>query len=253
MKGKFLFLGTGGSLGVPIVGCDCAVCTSENPKNKRLRPSGIVEVDGKKILVDAGPDFRTQALRSRLHALDGVLITHCHFDHVGGLDDLRVYAFKHKKQLPCLLSRESYEELQIRYHYLMHPHAADKFDFHILEGDGGAASFQGIPWSFVSYRQAGMKVTGYRQGTFAYVSDIRKYGEEVVEGLRGVETLVLSALKYTPTEVHFSLDEAIEFARKVGAKRTFLTHIAHDLEHEKVNAELPADVQLAYDGLEIEF
>lgn len=253
MHGTFLFLGTGGSLGVPVIGCSCNVCTSENPLNKRLRPSGLIRVGGRTFLIDAGPDFRMQALRAKLSHLDGVLITHCHFDHIGGLDDLRVFSFIQKKKLPCLLSQESFDELQIRYHYLMHPHSTDKFDFRILKEDFGDSEFEGVAFSTLSYMQAGMKVTGFRIGSFAYVSDIRHYSERVVEALAGVKTLVLSALRYTPTEVHFSLDEAVGFARKVGAQTTWLTHIAHELEHETVNQQLPQDIQLAHDGLEISF
>ncbi len=248
-----MFLGTGGSLGIPVIACECGVCTSSNPCNKRQRPSGVVHLAGKRFLIDAGPDFRTQALKADLKRLDGVLITHCHFDHVGGLDDLRVFSLIQNKQLPCLLSQESYDELQIRYHYLTHSHSTDKFKFQVLEADFGKTTFEGIDVHYVSYLQAGMKVTGYRIGTFAYISDIRKFSEEVIASLKGVKTLVLSALRYTPTEVHFSLDEAVAFARSVGAKKTWLTHIAHDLDHDKVNQELPIDVQLSYDGLEIEF
>ncbi|MES2344587.1 MAG: MBL fold metallo-hydrolase [Chlamydiota bacterium] len=253
MHGKFLFLGTGGSLGIPIVACTCSVCSSSNPRNKRLRPSGVISVAGKHLLIDAGPDFRTQALRAHLKHLDGILLTHCHFDHIGGLDDLRVFSFAQKKKLPCLLSQESYDELQIRYHYLMHPHSTDKFKFQILKSDFGRIDFEGVDVQYMSYFQAGMKVSGYRIGTFAYVSDIREYSEEVVRALEGVETLVLSALRYTPTEVHFSLNEAVNFARSIKAKKTWLTHLAHDLEHDKVNQELPSDISLSYDGLEIEF
>jgi phosphoribosyl 1,2-cyclic phosphate phosphodiesterase len=253
MKGKFLFLGTGGSLGVPVVGCTCEVCMSKDPHNQRFRPSGVVEIEGKKFLIDAGPDFRSQALQFKIAHLDGVLLTHCHYDHVGGFDDLRVFSFKKKKKLPILLSQASFNELKVRYHYLMEPQSADKFEFHILKSDFGTVSFQGLRWETMSYVQAGMLVIGYRLGTFAYVSDIRIYSDEVIKALKGVGTLVLSALRYTPTEVHFSLEEAVDFAHRVGAKTTWLTHLAHDLDYETVNRELPKNVRLAYDGLEVSF
>lgn len=253
MRGKFLFLGTGGSLGVPVVGCVCETCASKDPYNKRFRPSGVLEVESKRFLIDAGPDFRSQALQYKIHHLDGVLLTHCHYDHIGGFDDLRVFSFKKKRKLPILLSQGSFEELKVRYHYLMEPQSADKFEFHILKSDFGTVSFEGFQWETVSYIQAGMLVIGYRLDTFAYVSDIRFYSDRVILALKGVETLVLSALKYTPTEVHFSLQEAVDFATQVGAKRTWLTHIAHDLDHAVVNRKLPQNVQLAHDGLEISF
>lgn len=249
MPGRFLFLGSGGSMGVPVIACTCAVCTSNSPSNKRLRSSGLLQVGGKTILIDAGPDFREQALKYHVNHLDGILLTHTHFDHIGGIDDLRVYYFMLHQRLPCLLSQETFDELKIRYHYLMDT----QLDFQILKDDFGKVDFQGIPLCYFSYSQAGMKVTGYRVGTFAYVSDIRKYSDEVLEALQGVEILVLSALRFSASEMHFSVDEAIAFARKVGAKKTWLTHIAHDLDHEKTNELLPPDIRMGYDGLEITF
>ena len=205
-----------------------------------------------------GPDFRDQSLRYSINKLDGVLLTHTHYDHVGGIDELRVYFFKHKLRLPTLSSIETYEELRHRFHYLFMTMQSDgslqsQLDFQILEDDFGKVKFQGVPIQYVSYVQANMKVTGYKLGNLAYISDIREYDERVVEDLQGTEILVLSALRYTPSEVHFSIEEAIEFSRKVGAKKTFFTHIAHDLEHDETNKMLPDDVRLAHDGLEVPF
>jgi phosphoribosyl 1,2-cyclic phosphate phosphodiesterase len=258
MRGKFLFLGTGGSLGVPVIGCDCAVCHSTSPFNKRLRPSGLIQVGGKTFLLDVGPDFRLQALKYQLNHLDGVLLTHTHFDHVGGFDELRVYSFKNQRRLPCLLSKESLKELQLRCHYLMHPTeegkiVSSKFDFSLLPEDFGRVEFEGISFEYVTYFQAGMKVTGFRFGDFAYISDIRDYTDEVITRLKGVKTLVLSALRYNASEVHFNIPEAIAFAREVGASHTWLTHITHEIEYDEINAALPGDIRLSYDGLEIPF
>lgn len=258
MKGSFLFLGTGGSMGVPVIGCTCATCSSPSAFNKRLRPSGLVRLGNKQFLIDAGPDFREQALREKIMHLDGILLTHTHFDHIAGLDDLRVFTFLQPHSLPCLLSEETLEEIKVRYHYLMQysqkkksPYA--QLDFQVLEGDFGKTVFEGFEWEYLSYFQAKMKVTGFRLGSFAYVSDIREYDQRVFRTLEGVETLVLSALRHTPSEVHFSLEEAIDFVRKVGAKRAFFTHIAHELEHEETNRSLPSDIRLGHDGLQIEF
>lgn len=257
MHHKFRFLGTGGSMGVPEVGCPCSVCTSSSPYNRRLRSSGLLEIGNKVLLIDAGPDFRQQALTFHIAHLDGVLITHPHFDHIGGLDDLRIYYFLQKTPLPCLLSMDSFEELKVRYHYMMRPlepgkSVAAQINFEVLKGDFGVQEFLGIPIRYMTYTQTGMKVSGFRVDSFAYISDIREYTPEVLCALAGVEVLVLSALRYTPTLMHFSLDEAVSFSRLVGAKKTYLTHIAHDLDHELASKTLPPDIFLAYDGMEID-
>ncbi|MDN3505718.1 MAG: MBL fold metallo-hydrolase [Simkaniaceae bacterium] len=258
MQAKLLFLGTGGSAGVPIITCKCKVCTSSSPFNKRYRPSALLTIGKKNFLIDVGPDFRDQALHYNIDFLDGVYLTHTHYDHIGGIDELRIFYLKHKLRLPTLASIDSYNELRHRFHYLFNTKQSDgslqaQLDFQILEEDFGKTKFGGVPVTYVSYTQANMKVTGYRWGGLAYISDIREYSDRVVEEIKGVDTLVLSALRYTPSEVHFSIEEAIAFARKVGAKRTFFTHIAHDLDHEETNQKLPADMCLAHDGLEIPF
>lgn len=256
MKATFLFLGTGGSPGIPVIGCPCAVCGSPSPLNKRLRPSALLQVKGKNYLIDSGPDFREQALRFNITSLDGVFLTHAHYDHIGGVDELRIFYLRYKTRLPVLASIDTYQELRTRFHYLFQTNEADgslnsQFDLQILEDDFGTTSFAGLKVQYVSYYQAKMRVTGYRIGSLAYISDIRDYDERIIADLQGTETLILSALRYTPSPAHFSLDEAIAFSEQVGAKRTFLTHISHDLEHDKTNRELPPSVRLAHDGLEI--
>lgn len=223
-----------------------------------MRPSVLLSVGPKRYLIDAGPDFRTQALHYGIDHLDGVLLTHTHYDHIGGLDELRVFYFFHKKRIPILSSIETYDELRFRFHYLFKTKQADgslqsQFDFQILEEDFGKTHFQGLLVHYMTYTQANMKVTGFRFKDLAYVSDIRDYSDRVIETLKGVKTLVLSALRYTPTEVHFSIDEAIAFSKKVGAEKTLLTHIAHDLDHDQTNQKLPATIRLAHDGLEVPF
>lgn len=237
-------------MGVPVIGCTCAVCLSSSPFNKRLRPSALLEVEGKQFLIDAGPDFRQQALAFGIRYLDGIVLTHTHFDHIAGIDDLRVFYFLQKKHLPCLLSQDTLEELKVRYHYLMHPRML--LDFVVLEKDFGSIEFGGVSWQYLSYFQAGMKVTGYRLGSFAYISDIREYTEETLAALADVETLVLSAARKVASEVHFGLEEALAFSEKVGAKHTYLTHLSHELDYEEASRLLPHGVYLAYDGLQIE-
>ncbi len=258
MTAELTFLGTGGSTGVPVIGCTCPVCRSMSKYNKRLRPSALIKVDGKSFVIDVGPDFRQQALTHKIKHLDGVLITHTHYDHIGGIDDLRAFYFLQKKKMPCLVSKESMEELKIRLHYLMKPlkdgHAiAAQLDFVVLEKDFGRIKFEGIDWQYLSYFQAGMKVNGFRLGKLAYVSDIREYNDEVIAALKGVDVLILSALRHGASQMHFGLDEAIAFSEKVGARQTWLTHISHDLDHEETNLKLPHNVRLSYDGLKISF
>ena len=256
MKGEFLFLGTGGSSGVPMIGCECAVCTSTLSQNNRLRSSGLIQIEGKSFLIDAGPDFRQQALKHKIHHLDAVLFTHAHSDHISGIDDLRAYYILHHKRIPCILSQETYEEIKLRFHYLVQPHVEGKsfpaqLDFQILKGDTGTFVHEGIEIGYFTYFQSEIKVTGFRFGNFAYVSDIKTYSEKIFDSLQGVETLVLSALRHEPSPMHFSIEEAIAFARRVGARMTYLTHLAHDLEHNETNALLPPDVRMGYDGLKI--
>jgi phosphoribosyl 1,2-cyclic phosphate phosphodiesterase len=258
MQGKFVFLGTGGSAGVPMIGCTCAVCRSPSAYNKRFRSAGLVEIQDKKLLIDVGPDFRMQALKFGIHHLTGVLLTHAHADHIAGIDDLRAYYFIHKTRVPCVLSQETFDEVKMRYHYMLQPLSSGKsisaqVDFQILPSDFGEFRFGGVRFDYLSYFQQAMKVTGFRFGNFAYVSDIREFSEQVITSLQGVDTLVLSALRHEPTRMHFSLEEAVAFARRVSAKKTYLTHLAHNLEHEETNALLPPDVRLSYDGLEIPF
>ncbi len=256
MQGRFLFLGTGGSSGIPMIGCKCDVCQSASPYNKRLRSAGLIQVQDKNYLIDVGPDFRAQALKYNIDRLNAVLLTHAHADHIGGIDDLRAYYFLGKKRMPCFLSQETFEEVKMRYHYMLQPIAEGKslsaqLDFQILTDDFGTFDVDGVKIDYFSYFQTGTQVTGYRIGNFAYVSDIREYTDQIFESLKGVETLVLSALRHTPSKMHFSIEEAIAFSRRTSAKITYLTHIAHDLEYAATNALLPPEVRMSYDGLEI--
>lgn len=258
MDGTFLFLGTGASAGVPVIGCSCSVCSSKNSRDKRLRPSGLISVNGKSLLVDVGPDFRRQALDHKITHLDGMLLTHTHYDHIAGIDELRVLNYRQKKSFPCLLSNASYRDLKTRYYYLFEEnpegeYRAAQLDCHILPSDYGKVDFLGISVDYVSYSQADMQINGFRIGNFAYISDIREYDEKIFSSLRGVKTLVLSALRQEPSRVHLTLDEAVAFAHKVGAAQTWLTHISHAVDHDAAGKLLPPSVQPGYDGLSFTF
>lgn len=243
-------------MGTPVVTCKCPVCLSQDRCNQRLRPSGLLKIDGKQFLFDAGPDFREQALRFGVDQLDGVVLTHGHYDHIAGLDDLRVFYFLKNQTLPCLLSRHTYEEIKMKSSYFFEGSGDDvtggaRFDFKVIDMDEGDLIFNNLPWTIVSYVQNRMHVTGYRIGKFAYIMDLKEYHPSIFEKLKGVEVLVLSGLRHRPSPSHLTLDEAVEFSRKVGAKKTWFSHVSHEIDHEETNRQLPQEAQLAYDGLEV--
>lgn len=257
MSAKFTFLGTGASTGVPVIGCKCLACTSHNPCNKRGRPCGLIEVDGKRILIDAGPDIRQQLLEHNIDHIDALLLTHSHFDHVGGLDELRVFFFQHKKPIPCLLSSATFEEIQKRYHYLFatpseHSNYTAQFDFHLFDGNH-PHDFLGYSIQPVYYQQGGMEVTGFVMGDFAYLCDVKDYTDQIFSSLQTIDILVVSALMQETSRMHLSLQEAVDFAQKTSAHKVYFTHIGHRMEHEEGNRALLEGMELGYDGLDFTF
>lgn len=255
MDGSLCFLGTGSSLGVPVIGCKCSICKSSDKKNIRMRSSALLRIKEKIILIDAGPDHRQQALSNKIDHLDGVIITHDHYDHVGGLDDLKVYSYR-KNKLPCLLSFPTYEGIRGRFPYLFSSSIKEDspfFSCQIVDSLFEFVEFEGIPMQCVSFLQNEMQVTGIKIGDLAYISDIRTYTEELITHLKGIRTLVISAARAIPTGMHFSFEEAIAFAALVGAKATYLTHLDHGTDHEELQNMLPQSVFVAYDGLTVSF
>ncbi len=245
-------------MGIPVVGCPCAVCQSSDARNKRLRPSALITVGGKTILIDAGPDFRTQALTHSINRLDGVIFTHAHHDHTAGIDELRVYNMWTGESLPCLVSQETAVEIQDRFKYIFTKDAypkklVSKLKLIVLEKDRGEIDFLGLKIKYFSYEQAGMHVNGYQIGNLGFVTDIKKFPDTVFEDLRGVQKLVLSALRMEFSTIHFNFDEAIQFSSKIKASETWLTHIAHETDYETGSRDLPSKVNLAYDGLSLDF
>lgn len=256
MMGKFTFLGTGASTGVPMIGCRCSVCTAGV---ERLRPSALVEVGEKRFVIDVGPDFRQQALKYGIDRFDGALITHGHFDHIGGLEELRVFHFNEGiKRMPLLLNQETYDMLKERLGYVIEAQEdgsvlSARFAFHVVPKSVGSVTFEGVHIGYFSYQQLGISVLGFRLGDLAYVSDIKEYDESVIEAIAGVKTLVVDAFKGEPSRGHFSLTQAVGFAQKCGVERAYFTHLAHEVDAQKVRGTLPGNMVLAYDGLELEF
>ncbi len=187
-----------------------------------------------------------------------MILTHAHYDHIGGLDDLRAYFVLQNEPIPCHLSNDTAFDIKRRFDYMFkeidNKHVIfPKMTLLEFDSDRGGVEFSGIKFKYLSYTQMNMPINGVVCGDLAYISDIKQYPDSIFDDLKGVETLIISALRFTPSIMHFTVDEAVEFARKVGAKRTFLTHIAHELDHEKTNAYLPSNIQMAYDGLKITF
>lgn len=256
MKGSFTLLGSGASSGIPMIGCHCEICSSTDPRNKRLRPSALICVGEKKIVIDVGPDFRTQALLYGIDHVDAVLLTHAHFDHVAGLDELRSFTLIHKKAIPVYCSVFTLDLLKKRYDYLFAERLPDQsfcaqLEFHLLPQFEGEINVEQVMIRYVSYEQQGMKVNGFRINNLAYICDIRQYPEGMLSQLYGVKTLIIGALRKAPSVMHFSFEQAYNFARKIGVERTYLTHLSHEVSAE-MQQDLPDDVDLAYDGLVLE-
>ena len=248
---RVTMLGTGTSFGVPSVACDCAVCTSPDPRNQRDRASVYFEVDGVALLVDTATEFRRQALRHRLRRVDAVLYTHAHADHVGGLDDLR--RFCDAGPLACYGSVSTQAAILKRFDYAFQPPAwagsAPHLEFHPVFGAFRAAGVEVVP---VPLRHGGMEVLAFRVGSVAYATDCNEIPPASRDLLRGLDLLILDALRFTPHPTHFTLAESLEVIADLRPRRALLTHISHEIDHATVAASLPAGVELAYDGLQVE-
>ena len=251
---KVIFLGTGTSQGVPMIGCKCEVCMSKDAHDKRLRSSVLVESGDTVIVIDSGPDFRYQMLRERVDYLDAILITHGHKDHVGGLDDVRAYnyilgrpvdVYGEERVLKILKKDFDYAFAPERYpgvpEIILHRIATDKFRIRQLE----ITPIRGYHYK--------LPVLGFRIGPFAYLTDMNRVDLEEQEKLKGVDTLVINALRREPHISHFTLSQALEVIGYVKPRQAYLTHVSHQMGlHKEINKELPANVAFAYDTLKIE-
>lgn len=253
MKGTFTFLGTSASVGVPLIGCKCHVCKSNSPFNKRLRPAALIELSEKKVLLDVGPDYYQIALKHEINHLDALLLTHTHYDHIAGLDDLRVYTFFTKKPLVILCSKETEKELKQFFSYLFETPGFQKFQIVVLDENKNSCQLFDAELNYVFYSQIGMNVTGYRIGDLAFITDIKEYDKKIFSSLRGLSTLIISAINWSPTRAHLGIEEVIEIAKELKPKSVLLTHIGHELDYEETNKKLPPYIKLAYDGMKVDF
>ncbi len=252
---RITFLGTGTSTGVPAIGCDCAVCRSDDPRDRRWRPSIFIELaNGTSVLVDAATDLRAQALRFGVRRIDAILFTHSHADHVLGLDEVRRYNHLQRATIPCYGDARTIVDVRRMFAYVFEP--ADQpggglpqLATFTLAGSFslGHATFVPVPvW------HGKRSILGFRVGAFAYLTDCNAIPDASWPLLEGVDVLVIDALRRRPHSTHFSLDQAVDAASRIGPSRTYFTHMCHDLPHAATCESLPAHMQLAYDGLRLD-
>jgi phosphoribosyl 1,2-cyclic phosphate phosphodiesterase len=251
---KITVLGSGTSVGVPTIGCHCAVCTSTDPRDNRLRPSILVSYQGRNVLIDTTPDFRTQALRIHLDRLDAVLFTHSHADHMMGLDDVRPFNFRQKGQIPIYASANTMAAIQRCFPYIFD---SGKKESHVpqLEArliDGAPFDLFGLEFLPVPILHGSQAIYGFRFGAAAYLTDHSEIPEASLDQLRGLDVLFLDALRYKPHPTHSTVERSIHTVDQLAPRRAFFTHICHDLGHERAQSLLPPHIRLAYDGLELE-
>jgi len=249
---RLTFLGTGTSMGVPTLGCECRVCVSSDPRDRRTRPSLLVEYDGHAVVIDTAPDLRQQLLRVNLKRVDAVLYTHGHADHILGLDDLRAFNLKQGK-IDLYASRDTQEIIRRTFFYIFGEATPDSTvpDIELRDING---PFELFGRRFLPLRvwHGQMEVLGFRFGHTAYVTDFSSIPPDSLEQLRELEVLVLDALRERPHPNHSTLEQSLALVESLSPVRAYFTHIAHDLGHTQTNARLPAGVELAYDGLVVE-
>jgi len=251
---KVTILGSGTSSGVPYISCPCSVCISDNAKNKRWRSSSFFQIGGKNILIDSSPDLRAQALANKIVQIDAVLYTHTHADHIHGIDDLRTFNFIQRQPIPIYGNRDTIEEIVRRFGYIFSakaysPGGKPQLIAQIAEGD---FEISGIKVQMIPLKHGKRDNVGYRIGNAAWLTDTNGIYEEGYEKLKGLDVLFIDALRKTPHESHNSLENALKEIERIAPKRAVLIHLTHDYDHDVDNRNLPAGVELGYDGMVVE-
>ena len=250
---RLTVLGSGTSMGVPTLGCECAVCRSTDPLDKRTRASVLLSFAGRNVVIDTTPDFRHQALRAGIKRLDAVVFTHGHADHILGLDDIRPYNLFQKGALPIYATPETMQILKRTFAYIFDGattmSTVPNVTLNTIEGPLNLFGLELLPIPAV---HGDMDVLGFRFGRAAYLTDFSRVPEASKELLRGLDDLILDALRHTPHPMHSSVSESLALVEELKPKRAWFTHICHDLGHAETNAALPQNVQLSYDGMQIE-
>ncbi len=249
---KITMLGTGTSHGVPMIACSCTVCRSTDPRDKRTRPSIAISFDGHTILVDTSPELRLQLVAAGIKHIDAVLYTHTHADHIHGIDDLRRFSEEMPDGVPVYGTANTLADIRVRFPYIFAHHGQvgggiPSLDLHTIDGPFTVAGQEFIP---IPVLHGELPVLGFRVGNFAYVTDCSHIPPTSRTALADLDVLVLDALRRQPHPTHFSLDQAIAMAQELQTRRTYLTHLTHDISHRDISAILPPGINLAYDGLE---
>jgi phosphoribosyl 1,2-cyclic phosphate phosphodiesterase len=257
MQGELTFLGTGTSMGVPTLGCRCPVCTSADPRDRRLRPAALVrwEADGRErvVVIDTGPDFREQALRSGLTRMDAVFYTHSHADHILGLDDLRPLSFVMNREsgpVPLYAAHDATQTLKRVFAYTFDAEStyAMRARVRLLPLEDRTTVHR-VEFLRIPVQHGELEIAGFRIGNSAYLTDVSAIPESSFALLEGLDHLVLSALRHQPHPNHATVEQAVAWARRIGARQTWLTHISHELGHEQTSRALPDGIAMAWDGL----
>ncbi|HEY3083296.1 MAG TPA: MBL fold metallo-hydrolase [Chloroflexota bacterium] len=252
---RLVVLGSGTSNGVPVIGCDCPVCRSPDPRDKRTRPSVLVQVGGSRVLVDTTPELRLQLVRENVPTVDAIVFTHEHADHIYGLDDVRVFSMRERRAVPVFGPARTLAAIRRSFAYIFAEGPSiggGRPQLDLREVDGPFEPAPGVPFEPIPVWHGAMPVNAYRIGDLAYVTDVNRIDPGALDRLRNLDVLILDALRERPHPTHYSVAEALEVVAELKPARTYLTHICHDMGHADMDGKLPPGVELAYDGLAVE-